>query len=160
MIKKNWWQKQINLVKGLLDNGFDPNYIVTHYGVPLLLYQLSDNTTKLDIDILKLLIDKGADVNLMINGSPLISGAITLYHRKSTDKEYRDKYLEAIRLFIKSGADLTARDDEKENSFDTIQNMIDYGYFKPIFTKRLLKIIEEEAPEQYGIYITSKKYNI
>jgi len=153
-------QEKISLIEGLFQNGFDPNHITSDYGIPLLLYPLADVTKNLNIEIIRLLISNGADVNLIVNGSPLISDALILYNKRVKNEDYTNKYLEIIRLLIKSGANLSIKNEENENTFDIIENMINWGSFKPRFAKKLLNIIKEEAPEQYGIHITSKKYNI
>ena len=135
---------KIKIIEGLLDNGFNPNHIESDLGEPILIHQIANGNKHLNIDIIKLLINKGADVNLIINESPLITDAIYLYNKNNKNEEYKNNYLEIIRLLIKSGANLLIKNEYNENTFDMIQKSIEYNHFSKKFAEKLLNIIKEE----------------
>jgi len=144
--------KQYGTVKDILDSGFKDatNFFLNN----IIGYSP-------DIKILQLLIDYGADVNIIYSGKPIIQHVFS--------RQYRDQTkLKVIRLLIKNGADLFLKSRDQEDFFDNFLSMTINGSaiktsFKDKYKELALDIVKEESPEQYKKYLMKKdaeKYNL
>lgn len=143
----------VSIVKSLLDNKFDPNTLIG--GDSMLIYYIYGR--EINLEIIKLLLDYGANVNLTINNNPPV---ILSYAGNYTKKNNSKEYIEILRLFLKAGAKLFIEDEDGLNFFETIEMN---GSLNKKTKKELLNIVKEESPEQYQEYIARKestKYNL
>lgn len=143
----------ISIVKSLLDNKFNPNTLID--GDSMLIYYIYGRN--INYDIIKLLLDYGADVNLKVNDNPPI---ILSYAGNYTTKNNSKEYIELFRLFLKYGAKLFVEDEDGLDFFETIEMN---SSLNKKTKKEILNIVKEESPEQYQEYIsrlTAKKYNL
>lgn len=144
---------KVNIVKGLLDNKFDPNHLIDRE--PMIVY----NNGRVDLRIIELLIKYGADVNLVANDNPIIITTIFNYHKKLNTNDFIDR----LRLLIKSGANLFATSEYGYNFFDEIDDKFENSRITIKTIKAILNMIKEESPEQYKEYEARKeaiKYNL
>lgn len=147
-------KRKILIVEELLNNGFDPNKMIS--GVPLLIHSFINNYHRVDIEILELIIDKGADVNMYVGTIPFMSEVIYSYDKKFDDHVF----LKVFRLFLRKGANLFLNHkhySDNWNTFDVIEDKIENKKINKNLTIKLFDIIKEEVPEQYEEYITMKK---
>lgn len=143
----------ISIVKSLLDNKFNPNTLID--GDSMLTYYIYGRN--INYDIIKLLLDYGADVNLKVNDNPPI---ILSYAGNYTKNNNSKEYIELFRLFLKYGAKLFVEDEDGLDFFETIEMN---SSLNKKTKKEILNIVKEESPEQYQEYIsrlTAKKYNL
>jgi len=150
-----------SLIKELLKNGFNPNTKITYHlyisEVPLLLIESGKKLPNLEI--IQLLIDYGANVNLINNDWPIIYQII--YNSNRLIK--KPILLEIIKKFIKAGANLLFINKDRGNFFDIIKKKTEWKDFTQKFEDQLFDMIKIEAPEQYKKYLIEKdikKYNL
>lgn len=143
----------ISIVKGLLDNNFDPNTLIQ--GDSMLIYYIYGRD--INLKIVKLLLDYGADVNLIVgNNTPIILSYAGNYTKRINSNEY----IELFRLFMKANVKLFVEDEDGLNFFDHLENN---SSMNKKTKKEILNIVKEESPEQYQEYIgrkTAIKYNL
>lgn len=143
------------IVKGLLDDKFSPNHIISDDSMLLYFY----SNRGINLDMTKLLLDYKADVNLKVNGYPIIVSALYKYNKKMNINDY----VELLRLFINAGANLFATTEYGDNFFDTLDSKLEYNKISKRSINLIMKMIKEESPEQYQEYIgrqTAIKYNL
>lgn len=149
-------QDEVSIVKGLLDSGYMPNFIQDVQSV----IATQTLTMSINLDIVKLFIDNGYNVNLRDREGDTTLTSSTYIFRKKTD----DKYFEMFKMLIKAGADTSVIVDKGEDwRYDFYDRLEESERMSKSLKKKILDFIKKEAPQQYNYYLMKqyvKKYNI
>lgn len=153
---------EVSIVKGLLDSGYMPNFI---YNLQTIIATQS-YTTSINLDIVKLFIDAGYNVNLRNkDGDTVLTNSIYNF-RKNVQRNQRsdDKYFEMFKMLIKAGADTSVLVDKGEDwKYDFYDLLEEIERIPKTLKKKMLIFLKTEAPEQYDHYLMKKnvdKYNL
>ncbi|XP_023316824.1 uncharacterized protein LOC111694147 isoform X2 [Trichogramma pretiosum] len=107
--------KNLDLLESLLKGGVDPNAI-DNDGMTALNFICSlTKLMKIDLKMIQLLIQYGADVNTQDEDGD--SPMMNLFHDESNDMRVR---IEALKILLKNGADVTHINNESETIFRDI----------------------------------------
>lgn len=152
-------QDEVSIVKGLLDSGYMPNFIQDVQSV----IATQTLTTSINLDIVKLFIDYGYNVNLKDKEGDTALTCSTYILKKQTG----DIYVEMIKMLIKAGADTTIivdkGDEDEDWKYDFYDRLEETERLSKPLKKKILDFIKKEAPEQYNYYLMKqnvKKYNL
>lgn len=147
---------EVSIVKGLLDSGYMPDFLDDLQTI----IATQSYTTSINLEIVKLFIDHGYNVNLRNKeGDTVLTNSIYNFRKKSDDK-----YFAMFKMLIKAGADTSVFVDKGEDwKYDFYYLLDESDRLTKTLKKKILDFLKNEAPKQYDYYLMKKnvnKYNL